>query len=57
MNITLDEIRSKAPEGATHYNDRDSAYYKMHRIGWEIYMDGIGWVGVLLGSATVLKPL
>ena len=28
MNITLDEIRSNAPDGATHYNHRTETYYK-----------------------------
>lgn len=26
MNIALDDIRSKAPEGATHYDDNENYY-------------------------------
>ena len=37
MNITLDEIRSKAPEGATHYRtygESESAlYFKFYNNG------------------------
>ena len=40
MNITLDEIRSKAPEGATHYNERTETYYKQDNILY--YWEG-GW--------------
>ena len=35
MNITLDEIRSKAPDGATHYhNISDFAVYLKGEIGY-----------------------
>lgn len=36
MNITLDEIRSKAPEGATHY-DRDYDYLRLHKNKWSVW--------------------
>ncbi len=31
MNITLDEIRSKAPEGATHYSSLMGEHVKIDR--------------------------
>ena len=37
MNITLDEIRSKAPEGATHYEideDGEVWYYREDFMWW-----------------------
>ena len=36
MNITLDEIRSNAPEGATHYKEviANIAYLKYDGDGW-----------------------
>ena len=38
--MTSDEIRSKAPEGATHYNERTETYYKQDNILY--YWEG-GW--------------
>ena len=37
MNITLDEIRSKAPEGATHYDEQD--YWKNKDGAWYIWLE------------------
>lgn len=34
MNITLDEIKSKAPKGATHYDINDYEYFKRDGEKW-----------------------
>lgn len=36
MNITLDDIRSKAPKGATHY-DADHDYLKLCNGKWSVW--------------------
>lgn len=36
MNITLDEIRSKAPQGATHY-DIEHDYLRLHENKWSVW--------------------
>lgn len=61
MNITLDEIRSKAPEGATHYDDeykdpymvdgRDVSYW--WRGDWFYFCD----IDLLDNLDIQLKPL
>ena len=44
MNIALDDIRSKAPEGATHY-DKSGDYWKVIS-NYESYFtaDGVKWI-------------
>ena len=37
MNITLDEIKSKAPDGATHY-DNIGEYWKFEDDKWFTYL-------------------
>lgn len=36
MNITLDDIRSKAPEGATHY-DIECDYFRLYKDIWSVW--------------------
>ena len=65
MNITLNEIRSKAPNGATHYvitMKNNIRYYTKDWNGdWGIYQDWkypIGWrkVGIFFDESEI-KPL
>ena len=45
MNIALDDIRSKAPKGATHYGEaRKIGYFKKSGFKWSMYLgDGEWW--------------
>lgn len=46
MNITLDEIRSKAPEGATHYTyDVDEYKYLKNDECWYVFKWG-AWLKI-----------
>ena len=44
MNIALDEIRSKAPEGASHYSDDNifSGAYYFKVVGNDVYIWELG---------------
>lgn len=50
-------IKENAPKGATHYHKSAFYRYNSQLRQYEIYMHGIGWVGVMLGYSTKLKPL
>ena len=58
MNITLDEIKSKAPDGATHYNQ--SEYYFKNIDGdkcemWQPYEQR--WFSTYVSTFDKFKPL
>jgi len=58
MNITLDEIRSKAPDGATHYKKYGSyvSYYKFgHRCSFFWNIDS--WSATYIDILSFAKPL
>ena len=55
MNITLDEIRSKAPDGATHYSKEQRKYYK-HDNYWKVFKYD-KWVIAHNGEARDAEPI
>lgn len=59
MNITLDEIRSKAPEGATHYKQWgfDNSVDYIRVIGDGVYDSWFGGAWVSLPYQYFSKPL
>lgn len=62
MNITLDDIRSKAPPTASHYiNHNGLKYYRLDKDGIVYIYNNSGFGGYeclhLHISETVLKPL
>ena len=66
MNITLDEIRSKAPQGATHYAGRvyiknlrentpkDSAFMDGYIYAYD-FLDGKRWHGCVCKAQDFFK--
>ncbi len=66
MNITLDEIRSNAPDGATHYEvcDGEVYYYtRTENLVWAIWNDcddpfDPWWDSCIIGfNESKIKPL
>lgn len=55
--MNIDKIKKNAPGGAEYHHNESFYRYNQHERKYEVYMDGIGWVGVMLGSSTELKPL
>lgn len=62
MNITLDEIKSKAPQGATHYvNHKNKVFYLKKSQGkWLVnfnYDCHSGWSIARQDIEHIIKPL
>ena len=63
MNIALDDIRSKAPEGATHYDDEGNYYkYNEYSLVWFVYKvsgynDGVKYWCSAFQWTDDIKPL
>ena len=61
MNITLDEIRSKAPEGATHYKMsrclKNTAMYFKYSDGKYTQWNFMGWGRPFPDTKNEIKPL
>ena len=59
MNIALDDIRSKAPKGATHYiNDNGEIdYVKKYKNGYALYLKDYGFVHLVDELDEAIKPL
>lgn len=55
--MTPQQIKDNKPDGATHYCGESFYRYNQVERKHELYMQGIGWVGVMLGSSTKIKPL
>lgn len=58
MNIALDDIRSKAPEGATHYNQSDYYFKDINGTScemWDPYNQQ--WFKTYVSVFDTFKPL
>ncbi len=57
--MTIEEIRKKAPEGATHYeiDGRFIYYYKSNNINLSIWNRNKGWLLKPIVWALDIKPL
>ena len=59
MSDELEQIKSQAPEGATHYSEADTEYIflkESYKYGWKCYVFGV-WQPYIAEDNEERKPL
>ena len=57
--MTPTQIKSQAPQGATHYDIEggNAAYYKVNNLGYTMRYDGVTWYALYGALIQNYKPL